>query len=111
MPHRPLPPAHVHRKSIAVALVRSLVILVVSLGIGVVGFHVTEGLPWIDCLLGASMILTGMGPTAPVATTAGKLFLSAYAVFSGVVFLGMVAVLYAPVFRRFLHQFRLDIED
>jgi hypothetical protein len=33
-----------------------------SLAIGVLGYHIFEGLPWIDALLNAAMLLGGMGP-------------------------------------------------
>ena len=33
-----------------------------SLGAGMWGYHVLEGMPWIDAFLSASMILSGMGP-------------------------------------------------
>jgi len=82
-----------------------------SLGLGMCGYHFLEGLPWIDALLNASMILTGMGPVDAVRTTAGKLFASGYALFSGVVFLTTAAVLFAPALHRFLHRFHLEIED
>ena len=78
-----------------------------ALGIGVLGYHCFENLPWIDSLLNASMILGGMGPVDPVKTTAGKLFASFYALFSGIVFLVAVGVIFAPAFHRFLHKFHL----
>ena len=84
-------------------------IIVVSLGIGVVGYHAFAGLPWIDALLNAAMILTGMGPVDPVMTTEAKLFATFYALFSGVAFLGVAAVLIAPVAHRFLHRLHLDM--
>jgi hypothetical protein len=80
-----------------------------SLGLGAIGYHVFEDLPWLDSTLNAVMILTGMGPVDPLRTTAGKLFGIFYALFSGVAFLTMVAVLFAPVAHRFLHRFHLDI--
>ena len=82
-----------------------------SLAIGVVGYHVTARLSWIDALLNASMILTGMGPVDPLPSTAAKLFASAYAIFSGVAFLSIVAVLMAPIVHRFLHRFHLELDD
>jgi hypothetical protein len=82
-----------------------------SLAIGAVGYHVFAGLSWVDCILNASMILTGMGPIAPMKTDAAKLFASAYAVFSGVAFLTTIGVLFAPVAHRFLHRFHLDDEN
>jgi hypothetical protein len=78
-----------------------------ALGVGILGYHELENLPWIDSLLNASMILGGMGPVDPVKTTAGKLFASFYALFSGIVFLVAVGVIFAPLFHRFLHKFHL----
>jgi hypothetical protein len=82
-----------------------------SLAVGAAGYHVFAGLPWLDALLNASMILTGMGPVDAVHSVAGKLFASGYALFSGVAFLTIVAVLLAPVFHRFLHRFHLELAD
>ncbi|GIV79626.1 hypothetical protein FKZ61_010130 [Litorilinea aerophila] len=82
-----------------------------SLGIGVVGYHVTEQLSWLDALLNASMILTGMGPVNPMTTVAGKLFASAYALYSGVVFLAVTAIMMAPLAHRLLHRLHLPIEE
>ena len=82
-----------------------------SLGIGIVGYRVFAGLGWVDSLLNASMILTGMGPVDPMNTPAAKVFASLYALFSGVAFLTIVAVLFAPVVHRFLHRLHLDLGD
>jgi len=89
--------------TIAVALIT------VSLGIGVIGYRFFGHLPWIDALLNASMILTGMGPVNPMTTVGGKLFASFYAIFSGVAFLTSFGVLAAPIFHRFLHRFHLEV--
>lgn len=90
--------------------VTSLVILG-SLGIGVVGYHWFAGLSWIDSLVNASMLLGGMGPVGAVENTAGKLFASGYALFCGLVFIIASGVLLAPVFHRFMHRFHLDFDD
>jgi hypothetical protein len=85
----------------------SMLILLFSIGIGVLGYHHFGNLSWIDSFLNASMILTGMGP---VETQAGKIFSAFYALFSGISFLTFVGVLFAPVYHRFLHKFHLEIE-
>ena len=85
--------------------------IALALAIGVIGYHVTAGLGWIDSLLNASMILGGMGPVDPLPTSTAKLFASFYALFSGLVFIGVAGVLFAPVLHRFLHQFHLELED
>ena len=84
--------------------------ILIALTIGVLGYHFFEGLSWIDSLLNASMNLGGMGPVNALQTTAGKLFASFYALFSGVVFIAAMGVLAAPIFHRFLHHFHLADE-
>jgi hypothetical protein len=81
-----------------------------ALGLGVLGYHVLEGLPWVDALLNASMILGGMGPVDSLRSEGGKLFASAYALFSGLVFLVAAGLLFAPALHRILHHFHLDLE-
>ena len=68
------------------------VVLVGSLALGVCGYHFIEGLPWIDALLNAS-ILGGMGPVDPLRTTAGKLFASFYALYSGLAIISIAGLL------------------
>jgi hypothetical protein len=82
-----------------------------SLGLGILGYHFIAGLNWVDSLLNASMILTGMGPVNPLSTDAAKLFASAYALFSGVVFITATGILLSPVFHRVLHRFHLEERD
>ncbi len=86
----------------------SLSIIFGSLCIGTLGYHLFEGLRWIDSLLNASMILGGMGPVDTLHTAGGKLFASIYALYSGIVFLVSVGVLIAPIFHRFLHRFHIE---
>jgi len=87
----------------------SLLLIIVSLLIGVLGYHYLNGLGWLDALVNASMILTGMGPVDPLKNNIAKWFASAYAIFSGVAFLSIIAVLLAPAVHRFLH--RLHVEE
>ena len=63
---------------------------------------------WLDALLNASMILGGMGPVTELQTTAGKLFASFYALFSGVVFLAAAGMVIAPLAHRLLHWLHLE---
>lgn len=89
----------------------AVLIILASLGLGIVGYHFACGLSWIDATENAAMILGGMGQISEVVSTAGKLFASFYALFAGVIFLVAVAVLLAPAFHRVLHHFHLDSED
>ena len=83
-------------------------IVLVALIIGVVGYHALGRLGWLDALVNASMILGGMGPVDPITTVAGKLFESAYALFSGVAFLTSVGIFLAPALHRLIHRLHLE---
>jgi hypothetical protein len=88
----------------------AFVVTAVALGIGILGYSVTEGMSFLDSLLNASMILGGMGPVNAIQTDAGKVFASFYALFAGMVFLGIAGILAAPVAHRLLHWMHLEEE-
>src|SRR5262245_35449468 len=83
----------------------------VSLLLGILGYHFVAGFSWIDSLLDASMILSGMGPVKNLNSDAAKVFASCYALFSGVVFISATGILLAPMFHRVLHRFHLEQKD
>ena len=97
-----------HRLARSVAL--SSALIAGALLIGMAGYHVFENLGWVDAFANASMILSGMGPLGELKTTAGKIFAGCYALFSGVAFLTSVAVVFTPLFHRFIHKFHLESE-
>jgi hypothetical protein len=47
----------------------------------------------------------------PMKDAPSKLFASAYALFSGVVFLSAMSIVLSPIFHRILHHFHLDDES
>lgn len=83
-------------------------IVVGSLAAGVLGYRGLEHLSWVDALLNASMILGAMGPIDPVRTTAGKLFASVYALYSGLLFVVVAGIVLAPAVHRLLHTFHVE---
>ena len=98
--NQPLASRRLYYRRVGRYLALSMAIILGSLAIGILGYHLTEGFSWLDSLLNASMILGGMGPVNPVQTTAGKVFASFYALFSGLVFIGVTGILLAaPVHR------------
>jgi len=107
----PLLPLAAFLRRVVRFVVVDLAILGVALGVGVLGYHYFEGLAWIDALLNASMILGGMGPVNPLQTTAGKLFASFYALFAGLVFIGVAGILLTPFVHRLLRQFHADPDN
>ncbi len=102
-----IPRADYHRRLVGAAGL-ALLLIVVSLGVGMVGYHAIEGMSWIDAYLSAAMILSGMGPVGEPLSTPGKLFAGTYALYSGFVALICVGVLGAPVLHRFLHRFHIE---
>ncbi len=95
-------------RRLALSALVAFAIVASGLVIGILGYRYVAHLDWIDALLNASMILTGMGPISPMIDDAAKLFASAYALFSGVVFLSGVGIVLSPLFHRILHRFHLE---
>ena len=83
-------------------------LVAVSLVGGMLGYHLTEGMDWVDSFANAAMILSGMGPLEPLKTTAGKLFAGFYALYSGLVLVLASGVVLAPVVHRMLHRFHVE---
>lgn len=89
-------------------LLIGFIIIAISLGLGMFGYRHFENMSWVDAYENAAMILSGMGPVASLKTESGKIFAGSYALFSGIVFLIVIAVIIAPIFHRFLHKFIID---
>ena len=106
--HQLLPrPAFIRRA--AKHFVVAVLIVVVAVGIGVLGYHEYGNLGWLDAFLNASMILGGMGPVDRMETTGGKVFAAFYALFSGLMFIGVAGIIAAPWIHRLFHW--VHIED
>ncbi len=106
----PLLPSHRFLWRVLGFLALSAATIGAALGIGVLGYHYFGGLPWIDALVNASMILGGMGPVDPITSHAGKLFASAYALFSGLLFIGAASLVLTPFVHRIMHKLHLEEE-
>jgi len=79
-----------------------------ALIIGIIGYHWIAGFGLVDSILEASMILGGMGPVNQLPTQGSKLFASVYALFSGLVFIGVMGIVLSPMMHRLIHKFHLD---
>lgn len=105
---QPLAPIGVFYQRILKHFLIALGIMFICLLIGIAGYHYTADIPWLDAVHNSSMILGGMGPVVVITTTAGKWFSSAYALFSGVVFITNVGVILAPAMHRIFHRLHVD---
>lgn len=81
----------------------ALGLILFSVVIGMAGYHYFGLLNWLDSFYMACMILTGMGPVSEMTTEKAKLFSAFYALYSGVAFLSITAVFFAPIIHRLLH--------
>src|SRR5262245_2070282 len=103
-----LAPFNVFFKRVLINLLLAFLILGICLLIGILGYHYSAGVGWLDSLHNASMILSGMGPVVEIKTVAGKWFSSFYALFSGIVFITNIGVILAPVLHRIYHRLHLE---
>ena len=108
---KPLLPRKLFYRRLVRHAALGIAVVVVSLGIGMIGYHAFEKLPWIDAFVNAAMILSGMGPVATLQTDGGKMFAGCYALFSGIALIAILGIIFAPVVHRFLHKFHLEDED
>jgi hypothetical protein len=100
--------SHEFAKRVLRHLAIAMLAIGTALAIGIAGYHHFARLHWIDALLDASMILGGMGPVNSLTTNGAKLFASGYALFSGLIFIGIAGVLVLPFFHRLLHTLHVD---
>jgi hypothetical protein len=106
-----LAPRSVFIKRLLVAELFALGLIAVALIIGIAGYHFIAGFDWIDSLLEASMILGGMGPIKELPNDTAKIFASIYALFSGLIFIGVMGIVLGPVVHRIMHKFHVDEKD
>jgi hypothetical protein len=81
----------------------SLALIFLSVFIGTLGYHHYGQLSWLDSFHMSCMILTGMGPVSEMKTDGAKIFSSIFALYSGIAFLSITAVFFAPIVHRILH--------
>ena len=104
----PLASRSIFLKRIYLNTLSTVLLLLLCLSIGVIGYKYGGPMSWIDALHNASMILSGMGPVVEIKTTTGKLFSSFYALFSGVAFITNIGLLVAPLAHRLFHMLHAE---
>lgn len=83
-------------------------LVAVSIAIGMLGYHVFDDLPWVDAFVDTSMLLGGMGPVNPLHGNGAKIFAGVFALYAGLVFLVLTAIMLTPVLHRLLHAFHAE---
>ncbi len=106
--HQPVLSPRNFFQRVVVHAAAAVALLTVSLGVGMCGYMVTEGMSPIDAFLNSAMLLGGMGPVNPPLTHAGKLFAGLFALYAGLLFVVCAAIILTPVLHRVLHRFHVD---
>jgi hypothetical protein len=109
--HEKLAPVSVFVRRIAISLITAGVLVLAALFIGIAGYHWIAGFDFVDSLLEASMILGGMGPVNQLTSKSAKVFASGYALFSGLIFIAVMGIVFSPIVHRMLHTFHIDDND
>ena len=86
-------------------------VLVLSLAVGMLGFEHYQAMDWPSAFMNASLFLGGLGPLEDPETTAGRVFVGIFSLYSGLVFVLAVAIIAAPLLHRLLHIFHWDEKD
>lgn len=89
-------------------IVLGVCLIYLALVIGMIGYHHFEKMHWVDAFVNASMILSGMGPMGELKTSEGKIFAGCYALFSGLFFILVVGIIFAPLAHRTFKKFKID---
>jgi hypothetical protein len=84
------------------------ILITFSVAMGTVGYHIFGKTGWLDSFHMSCMILTGMGPVVEMKTAGAKIFSSLFALYSGVAFLSISAVFFAPIVHRLLHILQVE---
>ena len=103
-----LSPPAVFYSRVRRGVIYALALVAVTLGVGIVGYHMLENISWLDAFHQSALLLSGMGPVVELKSGAGKLFDGIYALFCGIILLAATGLLFAPVFHRILHRFHIE---
>lgn len=83
-------------------------VIAVSIALGMAGYCGFEQLSPLDGFLNTAMLLGGMGPVNVPVTPAGKLFAGFFALYAGLVFIVIAALLFTPILHRVMHRLHWD---
>ena len=109
---QPLAPRWTFARRLAINVALGLAIILISLVVGMIGYRYFEGMGGIKAFGAAAMILGGMGPYSEPTTNGGEIFAGLYAIYCGLLLIGVTGLILSPVFHRVMHQLHLpDQED
>ncbi len=108
---QPLAPRMLFARRLATNVGLALALILLSLLAGMAGYHYLEGAGWLDAFDQTAMIVGGMGPYSEPKTDGGKLFAGLFALYSGLLLIGVTVFILTPLFHRVMHAFHLPDQD
>lgn len=84
-------------------------LIVVSLLAGMAGFHFTGGYGLVESFSQAALLLGGEGPSGAYPNDPTRIFAGVYALYSGLTYIILSALLLAPVFSSVLKRHHVDV--
>jgi hypothetical protein len=108
---QPLARRRVFLQRLGANVLVALIVIAVSLFGGMLIYREAAGMSWVDSFLNASMILSGMGPLGWLESDTAKILAGLYALYSGLLLIGVSGLVLAPVFHRVLHGLHVPDED
>lgn len=106
----PLAHRRVFLRRLGSNVVVALAVIAISLFAGMLLYRGAAGFGWVDAFLNAAMILSGMGPLGDLPTDTAKILAGLYALYSGLLLIGVSGLVLAPVFHRVLHGLHVKEE-
>jgi hypothetical protein len=104
---QPLAPRGLFARRLARNVGLALGLILISLAVGILGYRYFEGLDWSRSFGHAAMILGGMGPYGEPKNESSEVFEGVYALYAGLVLVGVTGLILTPVFHRVMHQLHL----
>ena len=107
----PLAPRWLFARRLAINIGIAVALILVSLAIGMICYHRLESLDWLQSFGHAAMILGGMGPYEEPKNDGSKLFEGLYALYSGLLLIGVTGLILTPIILRVMHHFHVPDGD
>ena len=87
----------------------AIILIVMSLLGGMAGFHYTGGYGLVESFSQAALLLGGEGPSGAYPNDPTRIFAGIYALYSGLTYIVLSALLLSPVFSSVLKRHHVDV--
>lgn len=87
----------------------AIILIVLSLLGGMAGFHYTGGYGLVESFSQAALLLGGEGPSGAYPNDPTRIFAGIYALYSGLTYIVLSALLLSPVFSSVLKRHHVDV--